>query len=298
MIWESGMNILGHQRILELLPRVKAQTFLFTGPEGVGRRLVARWFTAGLNCEGGFPPCGDCASCRLEAHPDYLEIAPEHETKTGRRARLPQIRLEQIAPRESEEPNLLDWITTYPRFRSKVAVVDGAHFLGEAAANALLKVLEEPPSFARIILIAPSRELVLPTLVSRSLEIGFAPVPEALLQQLTSDPAVLAYAQGAPGRVRWALEHPAEFNRLVSRTQGLLEAVQAGPAQTLEALKLLGEVEGALPYLGQRLRAHFAVESPAYKAALEALARAQEADSAYVSEDLVQTWLALKLSQL
>jgi DNA polymerase-3 subunit delta' len=293
------MQILGHQGILELLPRLQAQTFLFTGPEGVGRRQVARWFTAGLNCEQGFPPCGRCASCRLEPHPDYLEVAPEQQTKTGRKARLPQIRLEQIAPRQdAEEQSLLDWISTYPRFKAKVAVVDGAHFLGEAAANALLKVLEEPPSFARIILIAPSRELVLPTLVSRSLEVGFTPVPEALLQTLSTDPEVLAFAQGAPGRVRWALQHPAEFDRLVSRTQGVLEALQAGPAQTLEALRLLAEVEEALPYLGRRLGQLFSVENPAYKAALEALARAQDAHSAYVSEDLVQTWLALKLSQL
>ncbi|MGK0620090.1 hypothetical protein [Meiothermus cerbereus] len=291
------MQILGHQRILELLPRLQAQTFLFTGPEGVGRRQVARWFTAGLNCQRGFPPCGRCASCRLEPHPDYLEVAPEQETKTGRKARLPQIRLEQIAPREdTEEQSLLDWISTYPRFKTKVAVVDSAHFLGEAAANALLKVLEEPPSFARIILIAPSRELVLPTLVSRSLEVGFTPVPEALLQTLSTDPEVLAFAQGAPGRVRWALQHPAEFDRLVSRTQGVLEALQTSPAQTLEALRLLGEVEEALPYLGRRLGQLFSVEDPAYKAALEALARAQDAHSAYVSEDLVQTWLALKLS--
>lgn len=293
------MQILGHQKIRELLPRLKAQTFLFTGPEGVGRRQVARWFVAGLNCEKGFPPCGDCASCQPKPHPDYLEIAPEYETKTGRKARIPQIRLEQIAPREdTETQSLLDWIVTYPRFKAKVAVIDGAHFLGEAAANALLKVLEEPPSFARIILIAPSRELVLPTLVSRSLEISFAPVPQALLQTLTTNPEVLAFAQGAPGKVRWALEHPAEFERLVSRTQGVLEALQAGPAQTLEALKLLAEAEETLPYLGRQLKQHFSIDSPTYKAALEAIARAQEARAAYVSEDLVQTWLALKLSQL
>lgn len=293
------MQILGHERILDLLPRLSAQAFLFTGPESVGRRLVARWYTAGLNCEKGFPPCGQCASCRPEPHPDYLEITPEYETKTGRKARAPQIRLEQIAPREdSENQSLLDWIVTYPRFKSKVAVIDGAHFLGEAAANALLKILEEPPSFARIILIAPSRELVLPTLVSRSLEVSFAPVPQALLQTLTSDPEVLAFTQGAPGRVRWALEHPAEFGRLVSRTQGLLEALQAGPAQTLEALKLLGELDEALPYLSCQLKHRFALDSPAYKAALEAITRAQEAHAAYVGEDLVQTWLALKLSQL
>jgi len=292
------MQICGHQKILELLPRLQAQAYLFTGPESVGRRQVARWFTAGLNCERGFPPCGRCASCRLEPHPDYLEVAPELETKTGRKARAPQIRLEQIAPREgAETQSLLEWIVTYPRFKTKVAVIDGAHFLGEAAANALLKVLEEPPSFARIILIAPSRELVLPTLASRSLEVGFSPVPQALLQTLSSDPAVLAFAQGAPGKVRWALEHPAEFDRLVGRTQGVLEALQAGPAQTLEALKLLSEVE-ALPYLGRQLVQRFPVGSPAYTAALEALIRAQETHSAYVSEELVQTWLALKLSQL
>ncbi|WP_299428896.1 hypothetical protein, partial [uncultured Meiothermus sp.] len=213
------MQILGHQRILELLPRLRSQTFLFSGPEGVGRRTVAGWFARGLNCPQGFPPCGRCASCRLELHPDYLEIAPERETRTGRKARVPQIRLEQIAPREgSEEQSLLDWIATYPRFKTKVAVIDGAHWLGEPAANALLKVLEEPPAFARLILVAPSREQVLPTLVSRSLEVTFSPLPEALLQTLTADPEVLAFAQGSVGKVRWALEHPAEFGKLSSRT--------------------------------------------------------------------------------
>jgi DNA polymerase-3 subunit delta' len=292
------MQILGHQRILELLPRLRAQTFLFTGPEGVGRRTVARWFAYGLNCQQGFPPCGQCASCRSQPHPDVLEIAPDGETKTGRKARVPQIRLEQIAPREGfEEQNLLDWIATYPRFKAKTAIVDGAHCLSEPAANALLKVLEEPPAFARLVLVAPSRELVLPTLVSRSLELGFAPLPEALLQTLTTDPEVLAFAQGSVGRVRWALEHPAEFGKLSSRTQGVLEALRAGPAQTLEALKLLGEMEEALPYLGRQLGKTLEVESPAYREALHVLSRAQDALSAYVSEDLVQTWLALKLAQ-
>jgi DNA polymerase-3 subunit delta' len=293
------MEILGHHKILKLLPRLRPQTLLFTGPEGIGRRTVARWFARGLNCEQGFPPCGGCASCRLEPHPDYLEIAPQAETKTGRRARVPQIRLEQIAPREgSDEQNLLDWIVTYPRFRAKVAVIDGAHWLGEPAANALLKVLEEPPAFARLILLAPSRELVLPTLVSRSLEVGFAPLPQALLQTLSTDPEVLAFAQGSLGKARWALDHPAEFGRLTSRTQGVLEAVRAGPAQTLEALRLLGELEDGLPYLARRLGQTSAVESPAYHEALKALSRAQDALSAYVGEELVQTWLALKLSRL
>ncbi|WP_027881878.1 DNA polymerase III subunit gamma/tau [Meiothermus rufus] len=295
------MKVLGHRHILETLPRLKAQTFLFSGPEGVGRRTVARWFAAGLNCAQGFPPCGACPSCRLEPHPDYLEIGPQSETKTGRKARLPQIRLEQIAPREGqEEPSLLEWMSTYPRFRVKVAVIDGAHWLGEAAANALLKLLEEPPGFARIVLVAPSRELVLPTLASRSLEVGFAPLPEAELRTLSTDPEALAFAQGSVGRLRWALEHPQDLARLTSRVEGVLEAMgpRGGPAQTLEALQLLGELEEALPYLARRLGQALSPEQPAYRQALEALAQAQDALAAYVSEDLVVTWLALRLARL
>lgn len=293
------MQILGHERILGLLPRLRAHSFLFTGPEGVGRRAVARWFSYGLNCEKGFPPCGACASCRLDNHSDHLEIAPESETKAGKKARNPQIRLEQIAPREEGEPSLLDWISTYPRYKAKVAVIDGAHLLGEPAANALLKVLEEPPAYARLVLIAPSREMVLPTLVSRSLEVAFSPLSESLLHQLTRDPDILAFAQGAPGKVRWALENPAEFGKLTSRADGVLEALGRGrgPAQTLEALKLLLEQDDALGYLGRKLKQLYSPDSPRYHQALEALQRAQEALGAYASEDLVHTWLALRLAR-
>jgi len=292
------MDIIGHQRILELLPRLKAHSFLFTGPEGVGRRTVARWFAYGLNCEKGLPPCGNCPSCRLKVHTDYLEIAPEAQTKAGKKARKPQIRLEQIAPREGEETtNLLDWIATYPRFKAKVAVIDDAHLLGEPAANALLKVLEEPPAYARLILIAPSRELVLPTAVSRSLEVGFAPLSEATLRQLTADPEVLAFAQGAVGKARWALENPAEFGKLSSRAQGVIEALAYGPTQTLEALKLLLEQEGALDYLGHKLRQAYLPDSPQHLATLNTLTRAQDALAAYVGEDLIHTWLSLRLAQ-
>ena len=291
------MNLLGHQRTLELLPRLKAHSFLFTGPEGVGRRTVAHWFAYGLNCEKGFPPCGVCASCRLEIHSDYLEVAPESETKAGKKARNPQIRLEQIAPREDGETSLLDWISTYPRFKAKVAVIDGAHLLNESAANALLKVLEEPPAYARLVLVAPSRELVLPTLVSRSLEVAFAPLPESTLKSLTTDPDILAFAEGAVGKVRWALDNPAEFGKLTSRANGVIEALSSGPAQTLEALKLFLEQEGALGYLGRKLKQTYSPNSPQYHQALQALQRAQEALSAYVGEDLVQTWLSLRLAR-
>jgi len=291
-------SILGHEHILKLLPSLKGQSLLFTGPEGVGRRSVARWYAYGLNCARGFPGCGECASCRLEAHTDYLEIAPEVETKTGRKARNPQIRLEQIAPREDGGENLLEWLSTYPRFRAKVAVIDGAHLLNEPAANALLKVLEEPPAYARLILIAPSRELVLPTLASRSLELAFGPLPEELLRGLTPDPEILAYAEGSVGRVRWALENPERFNQLVGRVQGVLQGLEKGPAQTLEALGPLLDSEGGLNYLALKLARALPPEDPRRAEVLLSFQRAQEALSAYVSEELVLNWLGLRLWSL
>lgn len=281
------MEILGHERILELLPTLRAQSFLFSGPEGVGRRAVARWYAWRLNGE--------------HYADDYLEITPETETKGGKKARKPQILLEQIAPREEGQENLLDWLSTHPRHRAKVAVIDGAHLLNEPAGNALLKILEEPPAYARIILIAPSRELVLPTLASRSLEIAFGPLPASILHQLSTDPEVLAYAEGAVGRVSWALEHPLEFQKLLARAQGVVESLRgarSGPAQTQQALKALGELEGGLGYLVRRLDGVFPAESPRHHDALEALAQTQEALGAYVGEELTYTWLALRLWRL
>ena len=60
--------IIGHEAVLALLPRLTAQTLLFSGPEGVGRRTVARWYAWGLN--RGFPPPS------LGEHPDVLEVGP------------------------------------------------------------------------------------------------------------------------------------------------------------------------------------------------------------------------------
>lgn len=292
--------VLGHAHLLALLPSLKAQSLLFSGPPSVGRRAVARWWMYGLNCQEGFPPCGRCPSCRtpIDNHPDYREIGPELATKSGKVARKPQIRLEQIAPREDGGESLLEWMTTYPRYRAKVAVINEAHTLGEPAANALLKLLEEPPAYARLVLIAPSREMVLPTLASRSLELTFGPLPEPLLHSLSQDPPLLAYAAGAPGKLYQALENPLEFQKLQARLEGVHEALSQGPAPTQEALKALWDSEDGLALLAQTLQTRFPTDHPQRKAVLEAIATAQEAHGAYVNEEISSTWLALRLWRL
>ncbi|MGC8904176.1 DNA polymerase III subunit delta' [Thermus sp.] len=258
-------GIIGHERVLELLPKLQAPTLLFSGPEGVGRRLVARWYAIGLN--RGFPPPP------LEAHPDLLEIGPQEGGPRGRK----EVRLEEVEP-------LFAWLSSHPRERVKVAVLDSAHLLTEAAANALLKLLEEPPSYARIVLIAPSRTTLLPTLASRALEVAFGPVPEERLMALTEDPHLLAYAAGAPGRLLRALSDPQGFRERLEKAERLL---QRPPLSRLALLKsLLSEEEGF-----HLLRALFGQRPKA----LLALERAREALEGYVNPDLVLARLALDL---
>ncbi|WP_117237634.1 DNA polymerase III subunit delta' [Thermus sediminis] len=258
-------GIIGHEAILELLPKLQAATLLFSGPEGVGRRPVARWYAVGLN--RGFPPPP------LEAHPDLLEIGPREGGLRGEA----EVRLEEVEP-------LFAWFQSYPRERVKVAILDAAHLLTEAAANALLKLLEEPPSYGRLILIAPGRETLLPTLASRALEVAFGPVPEERLRTLTQDPDLLAYAAGAPGRLLRALSDPLAFQGRLEVARRVLESPLLERLGLLQ--ELLAEEEGFF-LLHALLRGR--------PRALLALEEAWEALKAYVSPDLVLARLALDL---
>ncbi|GGM98742.1 DNA polymerase III subunit delta' [Thermus composti] len=256
---------MGHEEVLALLPRLRAHALLFTGPEGVGRRLVARWYAVGLN--RGFPPP------YLPEHPDLLEIAPKERGLRGEK----EVRLEEVEP-------LWDWFATHPRERVKVAILDAAHLLTEAAANALLKLLEEPPAYARLVLIAPSRDTLLPTLASRLLEVPFAPVLQEKLSALTQDPELLAYAAGAPGRLRRALQDPEGFQARMERAK---EALRAGSLARLSLLReLLAEEEGFFA-LYALLR-----ENPRGLLALEA---AREALERYVNPEVVLARLSVDL---
>src|SRR5690554_2774997 len=155
----------------DLLRQLGGRGLLFSGPEGVGRRQLARWHAARLNClDAGTEPCGRCASCMLwhGGHPDYREVAPAATTGNGRLNRKPEIRIGQLVPREGQsEESLSEWLERRPLHRRRVAVIDSADRLTLAAANSFLKMLEEPPSWATVILIAPDRHSLLPTIASR-----------------------------------------------------------------------------------------------------------------------------------
>lgn len=171
-------DILGQPKAVKLLSRALANrrlahAYLFTGPEGVGKKTTARQFAAILLCEaqGTNLPCGTCPSCVQFSsgnNPDFLHIQPQ-----GATIKIDQVRSLKkalgFAPLES------------PR---RVILLEDVHTMRREAGNSLLKLLEEPPPDNILLLTADDFEPILPTILSRCQTISFHPLPIALAAQV------------------------------------------------------------------------------------------------------------------
>jgi len=155
-----------------------AHAYLFTGPSGVGKKTTAKAFIYHLFCHiNNDAPCGECLSCKKldkEIHPDVIRISPEKR----------DIRIDTV--REIER---------FIRFRPleaayKVIIIQQAEKLNPEAGNALLKSLEEPPSYVIFILITENPTQLLPTILSRSQIVKFRPLSEKTIKDF-----LIKYAQ-------------------------------------------------------------------------------------------------------
>ncbi|MFS8809239.1 DNA polymerase III subunit delta' [Synechococcus sp. R65.1] len=227
-------------------------SYCFLGPEGVGRRLMARWFAQALLCESNTRiPCGQCLGCHwllAGTHPDLHWVSPTYlhqgrlipadapEAQALQRRSPPQIRLEQVQ-------EVSRFCARRPmRARRSLVVLEGAETLAESAANALLKTLEEPGP-AHIVLIAPQAASLLPTLLSRCQTVPFRRLSSAETEQVLAAlgcpelPGIprselIALAQGSPGRALAAHQH------LQSLPPSLLQDLRRWPPSLREALEL------------------------------------------------------------
>ncbi|PTR01187.1 DNA polymerase-3 subunit gamma/tau [Mucilaginibacter yixingensis] len=133
-----------------------AQAFLFCGPRGVGKTTCARILAKTINCENLQPngeACGECASCRAFQNGNSFNI---HELDAASNNSVDDIR------------NLIDQVRIPPQgARYKVYIIDEVHMLSQAAFNAFLKTLEEPPHYAIFILATTEKHKILPTILSR-----------------------------------------------------------------------------------------------------------------------------------
>lgn len=258
-------ELIGQPQAVELLTQAIARdrvapAYLFAGATGVGRSLAAECFIELVFHQQR----GDRATeqrpevlrqrVRQRNHPDLLWVEPtylhqgkrlsakEAEEAGVKRRAPPQIRLDQIR-------EVTQFLSRPPlECRRSLVVLEQAETMAEPAANALLKTLEEPGR-ATLILIAPSVESLLPTLVSRCQRIPFyrlsgEAIAQVLHQHGHSDiiqqPEVLALAQGSPGE---AIGH---WQQLQAIPPDLLQAVKQRPTTLRAALELARQIDKTL----------------------------------------------------
>ncbi|MGF1686105.1 DNA polymerase III subunit delta' [Photobacterium japonica] len=148
-VWQNWQQLLEQGRLHHAI--------LLVAPLGSGRDVLAKQLAQTVLCQNGVTePCGMCHSCRLFAagtHPDFHALAPLQEGKS----------IGVDAVRQCNR-----WaVETSQLGGNRIILIDYADAMGEAAANALLKTLEEPPSGCQFILLAASLDNLLPTINSR-----------------------------------------------------------------------------------------------------------------------------------
>jgi DNA polymerase-3 subunit delta' len=165
-------TLVGNERNKEILRRLLrndrlAATLIFAGPDGVGKRQFALTLAKAANCaravDGAFDSCDECPACkRVDAgsHGDVRTIRPDGTYIKVAQARELSAEI-QFRPFEG---------------RHRFFIIDEADRLREEAANALLKTLEEPPANSSVILITARPDSLLPTILSRSQRLTFAPL--------------------------------------------------------------------------------------------------------------------------
>ncbi|MDD2927506.1 MAG: DNA polymerase III subunit delta' [Candidatus Omnitrophica bacterium] len=146
--------------------------YLFSGPEGIGKKMAALALAKALNClEAKTDACGHCASClKIEnsRHPDVRVIS-------GGEA---QLKIEAIRQLQ-KDINLKAYEGIF-----KVYIIDNAHTLSAEAGNCLLKILEEPPQKSLIILVSDKPNLLFKTIISRCKIVKFLPLKREVLEEI------------------------------------------------------------------------------------------------------------------
>lgn len=179
-------KIYGHENIKKLLKSFFDKNriphaLLFSGPCGVGKRFLVREWTKILLCGAveDSSYCGVCPSCKIfdsKNHPDYLSIQLLPEKKN--------ISIDQIR-------ELIKFSQFFPILsKRKILIIDGADKLTIPAQNAFLKTLEELPQNQLVILITLNKESLLPTVLSRVIDLNFQNLDDGVIKKILKEKGI------------------------------------------------------------------------------------------------------------
>src|SRR5256714_4969069 len=234
-------NIVGHEHAINTLRRaLMAQrvrhAYLFTGPEHIGKALLAQRFAQTLLCTGGGDahnapqnPCNTCLSCRKIMHGNHPDVHYISRSTDKQFILIEQVRaLQADAARKTLEG------------RRNIFIIQGMHEMNVQAANCLLKTLEEPEPDVVLLLTAPDPGVLLPTILSRVQQIPMhllttKQIKTALEDRwhVEPDEANLIAALAA-GRIGWAVKAVEDEDMLAERQAQL---------ETLAKLSTAGKVQ-------------------------------------------------------
>ncbi len=208
-------SLTGNDRVKQVLRRMidagrLPGALLFAGEEGVGKKLFALELARTLNCRTlvNGQACGKCGPCTRILKINYPAITDSEEWKQIIWTDHPDVGI-VVAPKRVlrvEQMRHIDREANYRPFEgnARVFLIDDADKLNDASANALLKILEEPPPTSKLILISARPAMLLPTILSRCQMIRFSPlkpsqIEEHLLKEKLEDRKVARLRARASG---------------------------------------------------------------------------------------------------
>jgi DNA polymerase-3 subunit delta' len=242
-------DILGREQIKEHLQTAIAQkkvshAYIFQGEQGTGKRLLADVFASTLQCEeGGINPCGACKSC-IQAqsgnHPDIIWVSHKKQSVS-----VDDIR-EQVNNDMGIKPYSGRW---------KIYIISDADTMGTEAQNALLKTIEEPPTYGMVILLVENINHLLPTILSRCVVLNLKPVEEEKIvayliekYQISEREAKLA-AQFSQGNIGKAARYgtSGDFDNIREDSLHLLKYIdEMKISEIIEAVRRLSEYKNRI----------------------------------------------------
>ena len=170
-------DIIGHERIKEHLMKAiesnhVSHAYILTGEAGMGRKSLENAFAMTLLCEKGFSePCMQCHACKQVMsgnHPDIVYVSHEKPGSIG---------VDDIRDQIHDTIMIRPYSSYY-----KIYIVDEAEKMTVQAQNALLKTIEEPPSYAVIMLLTTNQEAFLPTILSRCVQLKLKPLQDTVVK--------------------------------------------------------------------------------------------------------------------
>lgn len=221
-------DIVGQEQIKEHLENALStgkvsHAYIINGEKNAGKEFIAKVFAMALQCEKGEEPCQECHSCRQALsgnHPDIIRVTHEKPNT---------ISVDDIRRQVNNDVAIKPYSSAH-----KIYIINEAEKMTPQAQNAILKTLEEPPSYVVIILLASNLNALLPTILSRCVVLNMKPVSDELVKKYLMEQlqvpdykaeVCVAFARGNVGKAK-ALASSEDFENVKAEAMSLLKYIQ------------------------------------------------------------------------